>query len=81
MSDTTVEKSDVEEIRQRADLIGEKAALIRDKAFSLRNIAKPEPEPGKVTEVGDFASEIKNRLGTIQSILNEASESLGRFAG
>ncbi len=80
MSDT-VEKSDVEEIRQRADLISEKAALIRDKAFSLRNIAKPEPESGKLTETNDFASEIKNRLDTIQSTLNEASESLGRFVG
>lgn len=80
MSDA-VEQSDVEEITHMAETITERAEQIRSKAFTLRNIAKPEPEAGKITESGDFASDIKRRLSHIQSTLDEANESLGLFAG
>ena len=79
----TVEQSDVEEINNKADIIAEIADRIRSKAFSLRDLAKPEPEgkSGEARPAGDFASEIKNRLDRIRHILDEAAESLGRFAG
>ena len=81
MPDEKVEQSDVEEIYGKADSIAEIAGRIRNKAFSLRNLAKPEVEDKKERAVGDFAAEIKGRLDGIQSVLNEAVESLGRFAG
>lgn len=61
MSDQ-VEQSDVDEINCKTDLIAEVADRIRIKAFSLRNLAKPEPEGkmGKVESTEDFASAIKN---------------------
>ena len=81
MSDQ-VEQSDVEEITHMTEVITERAEQIRTKAFSLRNITKPEDAKGEVAAVrGDFASDIKCRLSRIQDILDDALESLGRFAG
>lgn len=77
----TVVQSDVAEITHMIEVIDERADTIRTKAFLLRNIAKPEPESGKIAQTGDFASETKRRLACIQSTLDEANESLGRFAG
>ena len=82
MSDT-VEQSDVEEITNMVEIITERADQIKTKAFTLRQIQKPEPEgkSAKIAEAGDFASDIKSRLTRIQKLLNEADESLARFAG
>ena len=76
-----VEQSDVEEITHMIEVITEKAEQIRIKAFSLRDLAKPDEIAGKIVPSGDFASETKRRLGCIQHTLNEVAESLGRFAG
>jgi DNA-binding ferritin-like protein len=76
-----VEQSDVEEITHMIEAIAERANQIKGKAFTLRQIQKPDDAPEKTPEGGDFASDIKRRLGRIQNILDDANESLGRFAG
>ena len=83
MSDQKVEQSDADEINHKADLIAEVADRIRTKAFLLRDLQKPttEGKMKKVESAEDFASAIKNRLDAIQSMLDEAVESLTRFAG
>lgn len=75
-----VEQSDVEEITHMTDVITERAEEIRTKAFTLRNIAKPDDE-SKTAVTEDFASDIKRRLNCIEKILVETAESLGLFAG
>lgn len=75
-----VEQSDVEEITHMTEVITERAEQIRTKAFTLRDIAQPEPE-SKTGAGGDFASDIKRRLDRIQGTLDEANKSLGLFAG
>lgn len=80
MSDQ-VEQSDVEEITHIVEVITERANLIQTKAFTLRQISKPEDEVGKEVATGDFASDIKRRLTHLQNILDDAVESLGLFAG
>lgn len=80
MSDK-VEQSDVEEIMHMTESITERAGQIRTKAFSLRDLTKPEAEAAKVDPAGDFASEFKRQLNHIQNTLDEAAESLARFAG
>lgn len=81
-ADTTkVEGPDVDQITHMIEVITERADQVRTKAFSLRNIAKPEVESKEEKRTGDFASEIKRRLNRIQDILDEAAESLSLFAG
>ncbi len=74
------EQSDVEEIFDKISVLGGKARLVRDKVFKLRNIPSVETCEGS-SEAPDFASDIKRRLGIIEDALNEAAESLTRFAG
>lgn len=81
MSDTQVEQSDVEEITHMVEVIHERADTIRAKAFTLRQVQKPDDASEKEVQTGDFASDIKRRLDRIQGILIETAESLGRFAG
>ncbi len=74
------EQSDIEEIFDKISVLGGKARLVRDKAFKLRS--RPSVEScEKCSEPSDFASDIKSRLGTIEDVLDEASESLTRFVG
>lgn len=80
MSDK-VEQSDVEEITHMTEVITEKADQIKTKAFTLRQVQKPDDSSKKEPQTGDFASDIKCRLNHIQGILNETTESLSRFAG
>ena len=63
------------------EVITNRADQIKIKAFTLRQIQKPDDEGEKVAQTGDFASGIKRRLDRIQNILDDAIESLGRFAG
>ncbi len=74
------ERSDVEVIFDRVNVLGDKARLVRDKASKLRSLPSADILE-KCSEPQDFASDIKSRLGTIEGILNEAAESLTRFAG
>ncbi len=80
MSDQ-VEQSDVEEITHMIEVITERADQVKTKAFTLRQNQKPEDALKTASDGGDFASDIKRRLSRIQDILDDAIESLCRFAG